>query len=186
MSSSENSVERSRVEAYKERARATFRKPLFWAVFAGGFIFYSLLIAYIEKYYSFGVNNSPSLPYEFFILSHKPEDKVLTKGTIIEYPTWIDYKDVHKKGDLFVKRIGCMPGQHLELVGDNFFCDKWYIGSILHKDLKGRDIGLRFNFNGTIPEGKYFALGDHERSFDSRYYGFVDESQISGVSIWEY
>jgi signal peptidase I len=33
-----------------------------------------------------------------------------------------------------------------------------------------------------VPEGFYFALGDNSRdSFDSRYWGFIDEKDIIGV-----
>jgi signal peptidase I len=35
----------------------------------------------------------------------------------------------------------------------------------------------------TVPEGKYFAMGDsRDNSFDSRYFGFVERKQIVGRS----
>lgn len=42
----------------------------------------------------------------------------------------------------------------------------------------------QFIFNGVIPKDKFFVMGTHPRSFDSRYWGFVDRKDIKGVSIW--
>jgi signal peptidase I len=49
--------------------------------------------------------------------------------------------------------------------------------------LHQRDTRFRFAIEPTrVPEGFYFALGDNSRdSFDSRYWGFVDEKDIIGV-----
>ena len=46
------------------------------------------------------------------------------------------------------------------------------------KDTRGRD--LRMIEEGRIPEGKYFVSSPAVRSYDSRYWGLVDESEIIG------
>jgi type IV secretory pathway protease TraF len=33
-----------------------------------------------------------------------------------------------------------------------------------------------FHYDGPVPSGKVFVMAPHPRSFDSRYWGFVDES----------
>ena len=39
---------------------------------------------------------------------------------------------------------------------------------------------VRFRFSRVIPVSSYFVLGDGERSYDSRYWGFVRKSWIVG------
>ena len=46
------------------------------------------------------------------------------------------------------------------------------------KDTKGRDLPMIEE--GRIPEGKYFVSSPAVRSYDSRYWGLVDESEIIG------
>jgi len=52
---------------------------------------------------------------------------------------------------------------------------------VYEKDTKGRLMPVIQS--QVIPEGKYFVYTDHERSFDSRYWGLVDESQVIGTGI---
>lgn len=45
-------------------------------------------------------------------------------------------------------------------------------------DTKGKPLPLIDG--GIIPKGKYFVIGDAVRSFDSRYWGLLDEKEILG------
>ena len=65
-----------------------------------------------------------------------------------------------------VKRIGCLAGDTLKTEGLNYFCNGQFMGqaktSITH---------AHFIYNGIIPPGRVFLIGDKETSYDSRYFG---------------
>lgn len=77
-----------------------------------------------------------------------------------------------------LKQVGCGPGDRLRLdaVGD-VYCDEDYLGRTLAEDSEGNRLPL-FRFDGVIPEGKLFVVGHHPRSWDSRYFGFVDVEEV--------
>jgi signal peptidase I len=55
-------------------------------------------------------------------------------------------------------------------------------------DLRVRDSAPRDRFGPvTVPPGKFFAMGDNrDQSYDSRYWGFADESDVKGQATFIY
>ena len=51
------------------------------------------------------------------------------------------------------------------------------VGHTLAEDSERNPLPL-FRFDGVIPEGKLFVVGHHPRSWDSRYFGFVDVEEV--------
>jgi signal peptidase I len=84
-----------------------------------------------------------------------------------------------KYGMRFVKRVACVSGEQLTHSGRDFYCNGEFLARAKAWDKKGNPAVL-FDFNGIIPREQYFALGEHEDSYDSRYWGFVDYSWILG------
>ena len=88
--------------------------------------------------------------------------------------------------DQMIKKVGCLPGEQLTMDEANyFFCNGRLLGQALEADSKGRPLPL-FSFNGTVPAGKLFMIGTHPRSYDSKYYGFIDVHEIShqALPLW--
>ena len=63
--------------------------------------------------------------------------------------------------------------------GEEFYLNGEKIAVASGHDSKGVAVAS-FRFDGVIPTGSYFVLGDGERSYDSRYWGFVRRSWIVG------
>lgn len=83
------------------------------------------------------------------------------------------------KGKFVIKQIWGFPGDLLRI--DEKY-NKVYIngelkGAILKTDRFGNPVE-HFHYNGRIPQGKIFVMAPHPRSFDSRYYGFVEVKQL--------
>jgi type IV secretory pathway protease TraF len=84
-----------------------------------------------------------------------------------------------KEGTAMVKKVGCLPGQHLRVTVKQADCDGLKIGHIRHKSMDGQPIAPAL-YDGVIPPGKVFLLGEHYYSYDSRYFGLVEYARLTG------
>ena len=122
-------------------------------------------------------NVSGSLPFRVFLTARGGEiscgpRKIGLFRLNVQNPYW-DY------GAVFAKRfIGC-PGDTLRTQGTKFYLNGERIAVASGHDSKGVAVSS-FRFDGVIPAGSYFVLGDGGRSYDSRYWGFVRKSWIVG------
>lgn len=122
-------------------------------------------------------NVSGSLPHRAFLtvrggeVSCGPENIGLFRLNV-RNPYW-DYRTV------FAKRfVGC-PGDTLRTKGAEFYLNGERIAVASGHDSSGAAV-TSFRFDGVIPVGSYFVLGDGEKSYDSRYWGFVRRPWIVG------
>ncbi|WP_117170851.1 signal peptidase I [Paraliobacillus sediminis] len=89
----------------------------------------------------------------------------------------------------YVKRVIGEPGDHIKVVDDKLYINDEYmeeaylqafrdqITGILTKDFTLEEI----TGESRVPEGQLFVLGDNRRnSFDSRYFGFIDQETVVG------
>ena len=85
-----------------------------------------------------------------------------------------------------IKRVGCRPGEWLHVDAEyRFSCNGRPLGQALATDSQGRPLP-RFTHNGPVPVGQLFLVGTHHRSYDSRYFGFVDAHEIlhQALPLW--
>lgn len=116
--------------------------------------------------------STPSIPYHVMLLDDGPG----TKGDYVnvEVPgAWIR-KD--KDRVLLSKRVACVEGEVLRFDNGVHFCGDEALGQVLEQASDGTELSP-FKWNGPVPAGKAYIVGTHERSFDSRYFGFVDLAQ---------
>ncbi len=88
--------------------------------------------------------------------------------------------------DQMIKKVGCLPGDQLTTdETHHFFCNGRLLGQALETDSKGRPLPI-FSFNGPVPADKLFMVGTHPRSYDSKYYGFIDVHEIryQALPLW--
>lgn len=134
--------------------------------------------------YIFGIrisfNVSGSLPHRVFLTVRGGEVSCGPRSIGVfrlnlRNPYW-DY------GTVFAKRfVGC-PGDTLRAQGREFHLNGRRIAVAREYDSRGVAVES-FRHDGVIPPGSYFVLGDGERSYDSRYWGFARKSWIVGRGL---
>ena len=151
-----------------------------WLGARGAFSVFCVCVLLAGVYFSgirVSFNVSGSLPHRAFITVRGGEVSC-GPGSIglfrlnVRNPYW-DY------GTVFAKRfVGC-PGDALRTEGAGFWLNGERIAVAGGHDSSGAAVSS-FRFDGVIPSGSYFVLGDGGRSYDSRYWGFVRKSWIVG------
>lgn len=123
---------------------------------------------------------SPSLPYRIFIL-----DRSGRAPRTGEYVLFTFSSPLYENGGRHkaIKEVVCLAGERLTVDGKRrlFFCDGRYLAMAKFVSLKENPLPL-FVYNGTIPKGSLFVTGAHRDSFDSRYWGFLEEKSIEAIA----
>jgi len=143
-------------------------------------VFFTMLIFFSAKYFpeNFVYNHTPSIPTGLYKLN--PIDHVERGETIL-----FDYKSCckDKHPDIlmvnnFIKRAAGIPGDKLYYEGEELVLEtrtgethRYYIQPRTPDGIELKKIEAQ-----TIPSGYFFMAGDIKQSFDSRYYGLVNQA----------
>ncbi|XPV76249.1 MAG: signal peptidase I [Desulfovibrio sp.] len=85
----------------------------------------------------------------------------------------------------FIKRVAGVPGDVLEMRNKVLYRNGVKVDEPYVQHVDPVNIPIRDSWGPiTVPEDKYFALGDNrENSRDSRYWGFVDRDALVGEAL---
>lgn len=164
------------------------KKGLFWTIFKEILILAFIVFGIVfpirffiaEPYIVSGASMDPTFKTGDYLIvnkiSHRFSGLERNAVAVFKYPN-----DTSKN---FIKRIIGIPGDTVIVNGDEikivnkenpdgFVLDQSYV---VHK--------LSGNFQKTLGEGEYFAMGDNRaESFDSRFWGILPEKDILGQPI---
>lgn len=119
-------------------------------------------------------NRTDSAPYRAFICAD------FLRVSYGDYASVDGHKAEYFPGLHYTKKIAGLPGEVIEIKDGNLYVEKRLIGPLLHETKQGlklTPIAIK-----DIPAGYVFVIGDHPRSFDSRYqeFGLVKATHIKG------
>lgn len=132
-------------------------------------IFNIFLLAVLSMFglffiYGFGFkyNCSESLPNTLYLSTSSNN---ISKGDIVDFK--LEHSSV-----TFIKVVGGIPGDFIQVDKDEIFINEEKIGKALNN--------LNPIEQGVIPENFYFMVGEHPESFDSRYneFGLVPKNAL--------
>jgi len=138
----------------------------------------------LANYYGVHFNLSNSFKEKVFIVKKQFDPNKINRFDLISTYPPIENNYV-PKGEKIIKQVVCVPGQSFVTRGADYYCDGHRVAIAQNKDSKGKEIA-RFNFTGVVPKDNFFIVGDNPKSYDSRYFGFVERKNITGVALWRF
>lgn len=126
-----------------------------------------------------GINVTSSVP--FLAYYHTSLDgHEIQSGDYILFE--IPENQLYETGQKAVKKVSCINGQYLKTVSSErkveYYCDGNLITTTTIFTRPNYEPLIVFGYDGIIPDGSYFVTGEHYRSYDSRYWGFVSSDSI--------
>lgn len=134
-------------------------------------VFLAVVVILNAFFFSPAIVHGPSMEPTFY-----EEDAVI----IYHLNRHFENQDViiFDRGDaLLIKRLIGIPGDHLKVDQTGVYLNG------VNLNVEGYETEYHY-YNGIIPEGFYFIMGDnHDESNDSRYFGLVAEEDLLGKVI---
>jgi len=123
---------------------------------------------------------SPSLSHRIFILDRSGRTPRTGDYVLFTFSSPLYEEGRRHKA---IKEVICREGERLTVdrVQRNFYCDGRYVATAKVVSIKEKPLPL-FVHNGAIPKGMLFVTGAHRDSFDSRYWGFLEEKTIEAIA----
>lgn len=92
------------------------------------------------------------------------------------------------RGVAVIKEVAGIPGDHVAVNEDGVRVNGAHKGVLLHAAEGGKlwAMGRRvadYLRNETVPAGRLWMMGTNERSYDSRYWGYITDEQVIGRAI---
>lgn len=134
------------------------------------------------------VKGANCLPYSVFLVDLR--DKATDRGEYIAFVTQ-QMEPFYRNGTLAVKLIGAIPGDHVQVSGGGVAINGKHWGVLTHLQpgqklaLMGRKVADVAR-DERVPQGHLWMMGTNPRSYDSRYWGYIQTGQVVGraIPIW--
>ncbi len=146
----------------------------------------------------FSVTTTPSLSHRIYLVSRISDAREIRKGSYVIFPMRKKYVSNGREVEVIsglafdrtqrrragsapaMKIARCLPGENLKVLDRTYYCNGKYLGRAKEYSLKGEEVD-NFVYNGAVPSGKVFVMGEHKDSLDSRYFGFIEAADVTAI-----
>jgi signal peptidase I len=142
-------------------------------------IFLFLYLLVLQPHKIKGASMEPNFPDGEFLLT----DKISYRFGVPKRGDVIVFKPPMEDQDEFIKRIIGLPGETVSVKDNHVYIndrelDESYLSPSL---VTSGGYFLPDGMSVTVPDNEYFVMGDNRpRSSDSRAWGFIEKSKITG------
>lgn len=132
-----------------------------------------------------GIKGVNCVPYSVFIVDLT--QKQVRRGDYVAFISQ-QMEPFYKNGTRGLKIVAAEPGDHFVVDDRGVSVNGKYWGPLVHVQRGGKlwELGHRaaeYARNESVPAGKLAVLGTYERSYDSRYWGYIATQQVLGRAI---
>jgi len=160
-----------------------FLSPGFWLWSAFWLALVALALQYIGERFLIGIDSQKTLcigSERIYLIDRK--SPLPWRGDIFAFTADERMAPYFKPGTIMVKYLAAVPGDRVVVDQEGVHVNGKLVvrGLQLAKKLKRPKTAFFADF--IVPPERYFAVGIHPRSFDSRYWGLVRKDQILGIA----
>lgn len=131
------------------------------------------------------IKGANCLPYSVFLVDLR--DRATDRGEYIAFVTR-QMEPFYANGTIAVKQIAAVPGDRVQVGKQGVAVNGRLQGALLHLKEGERlwRMGRRISDverDERVPQGHLWMMGTNPRSYDSRYWGYIENEQIIGRAI---
>jgi conjugal transfer pilin signal peptidase TrbI len=165
------------VITFYESRRKFILKTLLFSVIA--WMILSTLVTNFNKSHRIGLdlNDIRCLPWRAYFITYGSGP--FERGQYVAFQSINGLMGPKFEGRLIGKQVAAIPGDHIVVKNDMLSINNKQIGPLTLIDRLRVPHGY-FDRDEIVPAGKLLVLGTEPRSYDGRYWGFLDQQSVVG------
>lgn len=138
--------------------------------------------SWFERHYRLAIDVQKVPCIDARVLLIDIDDTTAEVGALMAFRASVATEPLVKRGTLMAKRIVAAPGDTVRITRQEVILVNGKFAGVGLPHLKGVDWEKQSQFFGsrTLTANEWWVLGDHPKSFDSRYWGSIGREQMVG------
>lgn len=141
-----------------------------------------VLGSWFERHYRLAIDVQKVPCMDARVLLIDIDDTTPEVGALMAFRASVATEPLVKRGTLMAKRIVAAPGDTVRITRQEVILVNGKFAGVGLPHLKGVDWEKQAQFFGSrmLKDNQWWVLGEHPKSFDSRYWGSIGREQMVG------